>query len=176
MLSELISRVGKSLPNEQRKHYGNWAVGLCRSKAIRNPSAARSLASLAIYLLPAPDDLIVAHDIGSELLKVVGSEDKDPIEISVTFPIIGHSTKNVLATMLLQLFEISIADLDWALSRLKDFSVFRLEFAGVKGNIHLAERHPGLVLEETMYSRSEALVNLMSSFTEMNLKGTVSLT
>lgn len=161
--------IGKTLVHEQRKSYGNWAVGICRSNTIENPNAARSLVSLAINLLPASDDLVVAHDMASELLKVIGSEEKDPIEISETFPVIGHSTKNVIATMLMQLFEFSITDLDWAVSRLKAVS-FHHEFASLKGNIQFGERLPGLLLEEAIYSRSEALVNVMSPFTEMNLK------
>jgi len=175
VISELILTIGKTLPHEQQRSYGTWAVDICRSKAIENPNAARSLISLTIYLIPAPDDLVVAHDMASELLKVVGSEDRDPIEISEAFPVISHSTKNVIATMLMQLFEISIADLDWAASRLKAFSAYHHEFPNLKGNIQYDERSPGLLLEESIYSRSEALVNVMSSFTEMKLKGTSSL-
>lgn len=163
--------IGKTLVHEQRKSHGNWAVCMCRSNTIENPNAARSLVSLAINLLPAPDDLVVAHDMASELLKVLGSEEKDPIELSETFPVIGHSTKNVIATILMQLFEFSISDLDWAVSRLKAMSSFHHEFVSLKGNIQFGERLPGLLLEEAIYSRSEALVDVMSSFTEMNLKG-----
>lgn len=171
VLSELMVTVGKKLAQEQRKLYGNWAVGICRSHKVENHSAARSLVLLALNLLPASDDLVIAREMASELLKVIGSEDKDPTDMSETFLVINHSTKNVIATMMMQLVEFSIADLDWAVSRLKAVSTFGHEFASPNGNIQFGERLPGLLLEEAIYSRSEALVDVMSSFTEMNLKG-----
>lgn len=146
-------------------------MGICRSSSIEHPSAARTVAGLVIYLMPAPNDLIVARDMASELLKVMGSEDKDPEEISETFPIINNSTKNAIAAMLIQVVDSCIVELDWSVSKLKAISIVNLEFIGLKKQHQFGERLPGLKLEEALHSRSEALAYLLSSFLEMNLKG-----
>ncbi|XP_026659001.2 Fanconi anemia group I protein homolog isoform X2 [Phoenix dactylifera] len=170
VLAELIVIMEKKLPRQQKTYHGNWAGGICRSSSIENPNAARSVAGLAIYLMPAPNDLIVAHDMALELLKVMGSEDKDPEEISETFPIINHSTKNAISAMLIQVVECCMVELDWSVSKLKAISIVNLEFIGLKKKHQFGERLPGLKLEEALHSRSEALAYLLSSFLEMNLK------
>ncbi|EHA8589521.1 Fanconi anemia group I protein [Cocos nucifera] len=170
VLAELIVIIEKKLPRQQRTYHGMWAAGICRSSSIENPNAARSVAGIVIYLMPAPNDLIVAHDIASELLKVMGSEDKDPEEISETFPIINHSTKNEIAAMLIQVVESCMVELDWSVSKLKAISFVNLGFIGLKKKHQFGERLPGLKLEEALHSRSEALAYLLSFFVEMNLK------
>lgn len=132
---------------------------------IESPNAARSVLDLAIHLVSSQYDLILAHEIASELVKVIGSEDKEPIELSEAFAIVNYSTKTAIASVLLQLVEQSLTDLDWSTSKLKSYTISYQE-ARVSG-----ERSNGSVLEESLYSRTEALVNLLSSFTEMNLNG-----
>nr|XP_029120442.1 Fanconi anemia group I protein [Elaeis guineensis] len=170
VLAELIVIIEKKLPNQQRTYHGTWAAAICRSSSIENPNAARSVAGLVIYLMPAPNDLIVAHDMASELLKVVGSEDKDPEEISETFPIINHSTKNAIASMLIRVVESCMVELDWSISKLRAMSIVNLEFIGLRKKHQFGERLPGLKLEEALHSRSEALAYLLSCFLELNLK------
>ncbi|KAJ0979783.1 hypothetical protein J5N97_015257 [Dioscorea zingiberensis] len=163
VLSELFLTICKKLPSKIKVSHGNWVVTICRNSMIENPKVARSVVVLAIHLVSGPNDLILAHEMASELLKVMGSEDKEPIELSETFAIINHLTKTAIASVLLKLVESSLLDLDWAISKLKTYSASYHE-TRVSG-----DRSNGSVLEEALYSRTEALVNLLSCFAVMNL-------
>nr|CAD1833283.1 unnamed protein product [Ananas comosus var. bracteatus] len=169
VLSELISNIGRKLPPKQRNSHGIWASRICRNKAVEHPSAARGLVALAFYLLPSPNDMVFLQEISSELRKVMGSEDKEPLETSDTFPIINHSTKNALSTFLIQVFESSLIELDWTLLKIKAILTVSNESTSLGKSQQSGERPNGLELEEALFTRSELIVHLLSSFAEMNL-------
>ncbi|OVA13446.1 Fanconi anemia group I protein [Macleaya cordata] len=168
VLSDMLLMIGNKLPHNLRNFHGAWAIGICRNSIVENPKATKSLVALAMYLSSPPNDLKVAHDMASELLKVIGSEGTDPMEKSETYPIINCSTKSAIASTLLQLIDSVIGDVDWAITKLKAFSATTYGNAGLDQHEE-GEKSPGLVLEEAVYSRSEALVNLLSCFAHMNL-------
>ncbi|CAL9136638.1 unnamed protein product [Musa textilis] len=170
VLAELLLIVGKKLPPAQRNSHGNWAVSVCQSKKVENSSAAQNVLLLAIHLLPAPTDLNVARDMASELLKVMGSEDKDPEHRSVKYPVINRSTRNAIATIILRVAESCIVDLEWAVSKVKAISAGNHVQPDLRKNLQFAENLHGLCLQEVLYVRSESLVYLLSSFVEMKLK------
>lgn len=133
-----------------------------------NPKAAKSLLTLAICLRSPQNDLIIAKDIAIELLKVTGSEKDDPLELSETYPLINHSTQTAITSCMLLFVESVISDMDWIIMKLKTYSV------ASQKKIYLdqtREHTPGLALEEFLYSRAEALVEVLASFVMMNLKG-----
>lgn len=163
--------IGNKLPCKLRDSLGGWAVCICSSSEAANAKAARSILALPVYLRSPPNDLVVAQDMASELLTVFGSEERDPVEKSESYPIINHSTKPAIASLLLQFIESIIADLDWAISKSKALSATSHEITDIGNSDDHGAKAPGLVLEEALYSRSEALVNLFSSFAEMSLKG-----
>lgn len=115
--------------------------------------------------------MVFLQEISSELLKVMGSEEKDPLETSETFPIINHSTKNALSTFLIQVFESSLIELDWTLLKIKAILTVSNESASFGKSQQSGERPNGLELEEALFSRSQSIVHLLSSFAEMNLTG-----
>ncbi|KAI3896834.1 hypothetical protein MKX03_028340 [Papaver bracteatum] len=87
---------------------------------------------------------------------------------SESYPIINSSTGTATASTLLQLIETTIVDVDWAVTKLKTFSTTSYGNS-VLDQHQEGEKTPGLVLEEDLYSRCKALVNLLSCFAEMNL-------
>lgn len=137
---------------------GSWAIQMCKSKNIANPKIAKSIVNLAALCTRAPNDLIVAQEMAMELAKTMQS----PSEKSEIYPIINRSTENAIATGLLQLAESVIAEMDRLSMKLKT----RLASAYKDGKHDLY-----LTLEETLYQRAEAVVELLSSFVVMNLKG-----
>ncbi|KAF8387882.1 hypothetical protein HHK36_026544 [Tetracentron sinense] len=167
VLSDMILMIGNKLPCKLRNYHGAWAIRICKNNCIINSKAAKSVVALAISLNSPPNDLIVAQDTASELLKVMGSEERDPVEASEMYPIINHSTGTAITSFLLQSIESVIVDLDWAITKLKAFSPVtrRINCLDQDG-----EKAPGLTLEEVLYSRSEGLVKLLSSFVVMSLK------
>ncbi|PIA61325.1 hypothetical protein AQUCO_00300695v1, partial [Aquilegia coerulea] len=169
ILSEIILMLGNKLPCNVRNYNGAWAVRMCRTSTLENCKAAKSLVALAIYLSSPPNDLIAAQEMASELLKVMGSEENDPVEISETYPIINRSTWNVVASPLLHLVESTITDMSWCITKLKAFSLSTRGTFGIDQLVH-EEESPALIMEEALYVRSEALVNLLSYFAQMKLK------
>ncbi|KAI3936391.1 hypothetical protein MKW98_000665 [Papaver atlanticum] len=168
VLSDLMLVIGRKLPHSLRNVHGAWAIGICRNIEVEKPKPTKSLVALAVYLCSAPDDLRVAHDMASELVKVIGTETTGPVEKSETYPIINSSTGTAIASTLLQLIESTIVDVDWAVTKLKTLSTTSYG-SSVHDQHQEGEKTPGLVLEEDLYSRCKALVNLLSCFAEMNL-------
>ncbi|MCL7040151.1 hypothetical protein MKW94_023675, partial [Papaver nudicaule] len=168
VLSDLMLVIGKKLPHSLRNVHGAWAIGICRNSEVEKPKTTKSLVALAVYLCSAPDDLRAAHDMASELVKVIGTENTGPVEKSETYPIINSSTGTATASTILQLIESTIVDVDWAVTKLKTFSTTSYGISGLDHHQE-GEKSPGLVLEEALYSRCMALVNLLSCFAEMNL-------
>ncbi|KAJ4968206.1 hypothetical protein NE237_014907 [Protea cynaroides] len=167
ILLDMALMIGNQLPYKLRNYQGAWAIRICKSNTIMNSKTAKSVVALAICLSSPPYDLIVAQDMTAELLKVIGSGESDPVEKSETYPIINHSTGNTIASSILQLIESVIIDLDWAVRKLKASSAITQRGSCLD---QYGEKAPGLILEEALYSRSEALVNLLSFFVVMNLK------
>ncbi|KAK9139320.1 hypothetical protein Scep_009001 [Stephania cephalantha] len=161
VLSQIILLIGGKLPSHLRNSFGAWASHLCRNTIIEDPKAAKGLIELSIHLTSSPNDLMVGKDIASELLKVVGSEETESVEKSETFAIINHSTGNAIANMLLQMMESVFAEIGWAIAKLKSVCSSR----GSSG-----EPLQVMTLEDALYSRAEAVVNLLSFFAQMNLK------
>lgn len=160
--------MGNNLPKERRSSLGAWALHICKSSDIANSKIARSVFYLVLSLSPPPNDLVIAQDMATELLKVMGSEGSTPLTKSETYPLINHSTKLVIASSMLQMIESFVVDMDWFTAKLKTYS------AATRKGILLGqngEQAPGLALEETLQSRAEAVVKVLSSFFLMNLKG-----
>lgn len=169
ILSNLTLMLGDILPCKHQNSLGEWAITVCKSSDIMNPKAAKSLLTLAICLRSPQNDLIIAKDIAIELLKVTGSEKDDPIELSETYPLINHSTQTAITSCMLLFVESVISDMDWIIMKLKTYSV------ASQKKIYLdqtREHTSGLALEEFLYSRAEALVEVLASFVMMNLKDT----
>ncbi|KAL5701318.1 hypothetical protein ACHQM5_026665 [Ranunculus cassubicifolius] len=173
VISNMILMLGSKLPCNIRNYYGSWAVEMCKSCTLENPKATKSLMELAIGLSSPPNDLIAAQDMASELLKVNGLEGSNPLEVSETYPIINRSTSNTVSSSLLHLAESTIADVSWCITKLK--ALLAISRGGF--GISIDQRHsqsqsksPALIMEEALYMRSEALVNLLSFFAQMSLK------
>ncbi|KAF6165439.1 hypothetical protein GIB67_017921 [Kingdonia uniflora] len=172
VVSDMILMIGNKLPSKLRNSHGAWAIDICRSNTVKNLKAAKSLVSLAIYL-SSPLDLIISQKMASELVKVLGSEESSPVEKSGNFPVINHSTGSAIASILLELIESVLIDVDWVITKLKGFSTTNHGRIGIDQHSNHVERAPEIMLEEALYSRSEALVNLLSYFAQMSLKGTL---
>ncbi|XP_022029770.1 Fanconi anemia group I protein isoform X2 [Helianthus annuus] len=136
---------------------GSWAIHICKSNNIANPKIAKSVVTLALSCTQAPNDLIVAQEMAMELAKTMIS----PSEKSEIYAIINRSTESAIATGLLQLVESVIADMDRLSMKLKTCLV---------GAYKDGKHNPYFTLEETLYQRAEAVVELLSSFVVMNLK------
>ena len=156
--------IGRKLPCERRNIIGALAIQICKSSTMSNAKVAKSVVSLSLYLSSPPNDLVVAQDMAMELLKVIGSETTDPLKMSETYPVINQSTQIAIASALLQLIESIVADMDWNIRKLKT------NLAAIQRGSN-GEQAPGLALEETLYSRTEDVVKVLSSFTMMKLKG-----
>ncbi|KAK1292554.1 hypothetical protein QJS10_CPB17g01250 [Acorus calamus] len=170
VLSDIILTIGNKLPCNLRNFHGAWVLRICRSTTVENPRATQSVVSLAIYLTSPPNDLVIAQEIALELLKVIGSDDNEPVKSSEIYPIINNSTASGIASMLLQLIESIIVDLEWALLKLKSLSTTNHIINDLEKSDEIREEPPVLILEESIYARSEALVTMLSSFAEMSLK------
>ncbi|PKA62238.1 hypothetical protein AXF42_Ash016030 [Apostasia shenzhenica] len=169
VVSELFLIIWRVMPFEQKNHYAVWIMNVWKNKNIVNAYTAGSVVALVLHIMPATNDLIVAQEIAAELLQVMGSEEKDPIEISEKFPFVNHSTKNAVAVALIRMMETSLVDVDWSVLKLKAAYNISHEFVDSRGH-QFSERLPSLLLEDAIYLRSEELANLMSFFAKMNLK------
>lgn len=160
--------IGNTLPEERRNVVGSWVTQICKSRRVRNSKVARCLVFTAISLSSPPSDLLVAQNMASELLKVVGSECNDPLDISGTFPLINKSTGAAIASTILQSLESTITEIDWIVIRLKAYYTSTQKGAFFNQSDKVAAE---LTLEEILYSRAEAIVKVLSYFVSMNLKG-----
>lgn len=162
--------ISNKLPEEQRNLVGNWAKCICKTSKTSNPKAAKSIVSIAILLTSPPNDLIIAEDMATELLKVLGSEsERGDSQVTLdAYSIINRSTSAPLASLLLDLVESVIHETEWVIMKLKIYSLPSVRAVLVNQN---GEKDTRLALEETLYSRAEAVVKVLSSFVKMNLKG-----
>lgn len=160
--------IGDKLPSKWRNFNGVWAHRICNTNGITNVKVAKSMIKLAICLSSPPDDLILAQEMAKELLKVMGSESSNPLETSETYAIINQSTTSAVASSILEFIESVIFDLDWATAKLKTFSPVTQKTISLDLN---GEHASSLHWEETLYSRAEGLVRVLSSFVLMNMRG-----
>lgn len=156
------------MPEEQRDVVGKLARCICKSRNVTTPKVAKSIINLALSLSSPPNDLIIAQDMAAEVLKVVGREDCDPQETSETYSIMNKSTSAAIASTILQFLESSIADIEWMSIKLKAHSC---SYQKGSSSHQSCEKASELVMEESLYSRAEAVVKVASYFVLMNLKG-----
>lgn len=141
------------------KTIGDWAIRICETSNIANTKIAKNVVNLALSCTQAPNDLAVAQDMALELIKTTGSE---------TYRIINNSTETVISSVILQFLESVLADMDRISMKMK--TCFTSAYKGIQmddNGIHKSH----LTLEETLYHRAEAVMELLSSFVVMNLKG-----
>jgi Fanconi anemia group I protein len=169
-VTELIFGISRKLHPEQRHLVGHWAAGLCRKKNVQNPSIAQEVVKLAVHLMTAPDDMILVHDMTTEMKKLA-SGDEDSVDSSEAFLIVNCKTKNSLATVFLHIAESSLIELEWGLGKLKAMLTLGYGSSMVDEDQPADERTQRLYLEEALYSRSTSVVHVLSSFTHMSLKG-----
>ncbi|KAF3630678.1 hypothetical protein FXO38_27017 [Capsicum annuum] len=107
--------------------------------------------------------------MAAELLKVAGleSETGDSQVTLDAYSIINKSTSAPLASLILHLVESVILDTEWVIMKLKIYSLPNTRAVLVNQN---GEKDTRLALEETVYSRAEAVVKVLSSFVKMDLK------
>lgn len=173
VVSEIVLMIANALPYKLRNAYGAWVVNICRECSIKNSKAVKSIVALVVNLR-AFDDIGVAQDFASELVKVIGSEDMDPVEKSEKFPIINRSTVSSISLLVLKLLQSTITDLGWAVEKLKVLTTLGYRESTEVDREDFCHKKSTLpILEDAIYSRSEAVVHLLSSFAEMNLKGNV---
>lgn len=141
-----------------------WAICICKTSDVANPKIAKSVVTLVLSCTGAPNDLIVACDMALELVKTMGSERQTLLEKSENYAIINRSTETAIASVLLQLAESVIADMDRLSMKLKTYLTKGISLD------HDGKQNPYFTLEDTLYQRAEAVVELLSSFVVMNLK------
>ncbi|PWA72376.1 Armadillo-type fold [Artemisia annua] len=141
---------------------GTWATHMCETSDVANPKIAKSVVTLALACTQAPNDLVTARDMALELIKVTGSPlTESTLAKSEIYGIINRSTETVIASVFLLYAESVITDMDRLSMTLK--TCFTRVYKDGKQNQYF-------VLEETLYQRAEAVVELLSSFVVMNLK------
>ncbi|KAL0348653.1 UNVERIFIED_CONTAM: Fanconi anemia group I protein [Sesamum angustifolium] len=143
ILCDIVLMIGNKLPEERRNLVGSWVTRICKSSHVSNSKVAKSLVLAAVTLSSPPADLDVAQNMAAELLRVVGSEDTDPLDISETFPVINKLTDAAIVSTILQ-------------------KVFLFN--------QMRKVAPELAMEEMLYSRAEAVVKVLSYIVAMNLK------
>uniref|UniRef100_A0ACD5XKG5 Uncharacterized protein n=1 Tax=Avena sativa TaxID=4498 RepID=A0ACD5XKG5_AVESA len=168
-VTELIFEISRKLHPEQRHLVGHWAAGLCRKRTVQNPSTAQEVVKLAIHLMTAPDDMILLHEMTTELKKLA-SGDEDSLDSSEAFLIVNCKTKNSLAAVFLHMVESSLIELEWGLGKLKAMLTLGYGSSNVDEDQPVDERTQRLQWEEALYSRSTSVVHVLSSFTHMSLK------
>ncbi|KAL2470368.1 hypothetical protein Adt_38504 [Abeliophyllum distichum] len=167
ILCDITAMIGNKLPEERKNLVAMWAIRICKNSDVTNSKVAKSLVSLAVSLSSPPNDLLVAQEMAAELSKVTGSDNSEPLEKSETFLVINKSTDDAIASTLLQSVESTIVDMDWIITRLNTY------YTATRKGIPLHQTGmfaSGSVLEETLYSKAEALVKVLSFFVAMNLK------
>ncbi|KAG8369921.1 hypothetical protein BUALT_Bualt14G0063600 [Buddleja alternifolia] len=169
ILCDIALMIGNKLPEERRNLVGIWSTRICKSHHVTNSKVAKSLVFIAVSLSSPPSDLVIAQNMAEGLLKVVGSEGTDALDVSETFPVINKSTDAAIASTILQLVESNILDMDWITIRLKTY--YMATQKGISFN-QIGKMTPELAVEELLYSRAEAVVKVLSFFVAMNLKDT----
>ncbi|CAI0466871.1 unnamed protein product [Linum tenue] len=178
IVCDMISIIGTKLPCQWRKPHGAWAITLCKTQPVRNPKVARTILELSLRLTSSPEDLNFAQDLTKELLKFNPLDKDSQLEeaeaSSDRYPILNTATSSAVTACILQAIEADIAEMDWAVKKLKT-----LTFMDQK-SIHLPaakdtdddELHSSsrAAFENRLHSKAEAVVKVLSSFVLMRLK------
>ncbi|KAK6161092.1 hypothetical protein DH2020_004473 [Rehmannia glutinosa] len=168
IICDIVLMIGNKMPEERRNLVGSWANRICKSSNVSNSKVAKCLVFIAVTLSSAPADLVISQNMAAELLQVVGSDGTNPLDISETFPVINKSTSAAIVSTILQSVESTIVDMDWIMMKLKSY--YTVTQKGISFN-QSGKVTSELTLEETLYSRAEAVVKVLSYFVAMNLKG-----
>ncbi|XP_030508178.2 uncharacterized protein LOC115722932 isoform X1 [Cannabis sativa] len=165
----MILMIGETIPRDLRNSHGAWAIRVCKTKEITDSKVARSVITLAISLSIPPNDLSIAQEIATELLKVMASEAHEPVTESEVYPLLNSSANNynAMSSCMLHLMEMFVIDMDWAMRKLKTFSLLSYKNIHVNPN---GEQIPGQAFEEHLCSRAEAVAKVLASFVLMSLK------
>ncbi|XP_071730859.1 uncharacterized protein [Rutidosis leptorrhynchoides] len=159
ILCDIAKIVVDTLSSVRSNILGSWAISVCKTSNVANPKIAKSLVTLALSFTQAPHDLVVAREMGLELAKtMMGSQPGK----SETYGIINRSTETAIASIILQFAESAINDMDRLSMKMKTFFVS----ASYKDEKH----NPSFTLEDTLYQRAEAVVQLLSSILVHTLK------
>ncbi|KAI5081878.1 hypothetical protein GOP47_0001621 [Adiantum capillus-veneris] len=172
VLSGITLGLGSRLHSLQMKAFGLWAEANCKTLKLTFNGAVKALMKIAVCLLPPPDDLVLAHALSQELLKVIGTDEQEPIEISGTYHVINASTKNCIAGSLLQHVESILTNADWLISKLKLPPSAKSDLS----TDLLTQPHfevSRMESEVALHKRLEILVLVLSNFVQMNLTGAV---
>ncbi|KAK6138776.1 hypothetical protein DH2020_027487 [Rehmannia glutinosa] len=167
IICDIVLMIGNKLPEERRNLVGSWANRICKSSNVSNSKVAKCLVFIAVTLSSAPADLVISQNMAAELLQVVGSDGTNPLDISETFPVINKSTSAAIVSTILQSVESTIVGMDWIMVKLKSY--YTVTQKGISFN-QSGKVTSELALEETLYSRAEAVVKVLSYFVAMNLK------
>ncbi|KAL7144432.1 hypothetical protein ABFS83_07G012200 [Erythranthe nasuta] len=170
ILCDIVLMIGNTLPEERRNILGSWTMKVVKTSHISNSKVAKCLVLTAVNLTSPPSDFIIAENMAAELLTVVGSEGPtEPLDMSEKFPVINKSTCAAIASTILQSVESTILDFDSIMTRLKTHYVATQKGASFNRS---GETATELAVEEILYSRAEAVVEVLSHFVAMNLKET----
>uniref|UniRef100_A0A453I4T5 FANCI solenoid 4 domain-containing protein n=2 Tax=Aegilops tauschii subsp. strangulata TaxID=200361 RepID=A0A453I4T5_AEGTS len=170
-VSELIFGISRKLHPDQRHLVGHWAAGLCRKNTVQSPTTAQEMVKLAVHLMTTPDDMILVHEMTTELKKLIASGDEESVDSSEAFLIVNCKTKNSLVAVFLHMVDSSLIELEWGLGKLKAMLTLGYGSSNVDEDQPADERTQRMFLEEALYSRSTSVVHVLSSFTHMSLKG-----
>ncbi|XP_024961417.1 Fanconi anemia group I protein [Cynara cardunculus var. scolymus] len=166
ILCDITNMIG-SMSSVRSNLLGAWAIYICKTSDVANPKIAKSVVTLALSCTRAPNDMILACDMALELVKTMGSERQTLLEKSKIYAIINRSTETAIASVLLQLAESVIIDMDRLSMKLKAYLTGAYKVISLD---HDGKQNPYFTLEDTLYQRAEAVVELLSSFVVMNLK------
>ncbi|KAM3313364.1 hypothetical protein ACQJBY_032769 [Aegilops geniculata] len=169
-VSELIFGISRKLHPDQRHPVGHWAAGLCRKNTVQSPTTAQEMVKLAVHLMTTPDDMILVHEMTTELKKLIASGDEESVDSSEAFLIVNCKTKNSLVAVFLHMVDSSLIELEWGLGKLKAMLTLGYGSSNVDEDQPADERTQRMFLEEALYSRSTSVVHVLSSFTHMSLK------
>ncbi|CAI0467309.1 unnamed protein product [Linum tenue] len=178
IVCDMISIIGTKLPCQWRKPHGAWAITLCKTQPVRNPKVARTILELSLRLTSSPEDLNFAQDLTKELLKFNPLDKDSQLEeaeaSSDRYPILNTATSSAVTACILQAIEADIAEMDWAVKKLKTLTLMdqkSIHLPATKDTdddeLHSSSR---AAFENRLHSKAEAVVKVLSSFVLMRLK------
>ncbi|KAH7446648.1 hypothetical protein KP509_01G066800 [Ceratopteris richardii] len=172
VLSGMVLGLGSRLQSQHMKSFGSWAEEVCKVLKLTFNGAAKALIKMALCLLPPPNDLHLAQSFSQELLKVMGTDEQEPIEISGVYHVINTSTKNCIAGTVLQHAENVLFDADWFISKLKLSPISKADILSESFSQSQNESSR-IEAETTLHKRLENLVLCLANFVQMNLTGAI---
>ena len=153
------------------KVHGLWAQSNSKSLKLTHNGVAKALTRLSVCLQPSPDDLILLQTLSEELVKVMGSDEEEAIEISEIYYSINSHTKNCIAGFLLQHVETNLTDIEWIISKLKLHPTIKTSDLSEESIVKKHYESSRLKSEAALHTRLEALVITLSNFAQMSPSG-----